>query len=124
VRHALVRILGRGGLHDPALSEARVTVTEVRMSPDLRNATVFVLPFGADRDAGDLAAALRHAAPFLRGQLAGEVALRVVPSLRFEADRSFERAGRIEALLHDPQVARDIEASQEDDKDREDGDGA
>jgi ribosome-binding factor A len=107
VRHALVRILGRGELRDPELSETQITVTEVRMSPDLRNATVYVVPFGGD-DAATLAATLRRAAAFLRGQLADEVALRVVPALRFEADRSFEQASRIEQLLHDPQVAQDV----------------
>lgn len=109
VRHALVRIFGRGELRDPALSGVQITVTEVRMSPDLRNATAFVLPFGGG-DPEELVAALRRAAAFLRGQLADEVSLRVVPALRFEADRSFDEASRIEALLHDPRVARDIGA--------------
>ena len=107
LRHALIEVLQRGELRDPDLAEARVTVTEVRMSPDLRAATAFVVPFGGG-DAKPLVKALNHAAPFLRGRLGQAVALRLVPTLRFEADRSFDVAERIERLLHDPAVARDL----------------
>ena len=107
LRHALIEVLRRGGLRDPLLADAEVTVSEVRMSPDLRAATAFVVPFGGG-DAAALVEALNRAAPFLRGRIAQSVKLRLVPTLRFSPDRSFEAAGRIEALLHDPAVARDL----------------
>jgi ribosome-binding factor A len=107
IRHMLVEILARGELRDPELAEAQVTVTEVRVSPDLKAATVFVTPFGGG-DAGGLVKALKRAAPFLRRELARAAMLRVTPSLRFEEDRSFDRATRIDSLLSDPAVARDL----------------
>jgi len=107
LRHALIEVLQRGELRDPHLIDARVTVSEVRMSPDLRAATAFVVPFGGG-DAKALVAALNRAAPFLRGRVGQLVKLRLVPTLRFEADRSFDVAERIEKLLHDPAVARDL----------------
>jgi ribosome-binding factor A len=122
IRHALARIFARGELHDPALGAADITVSEVRVSPDLKAATAFVLPLGGAHTA-DVMAALRRAAPAVRAILAHEVELRYVPRLQFEADRSFENAGRIEALLHDPVVARDIAGR--DDRAKQDGeDGA
>jgi ribosome-binding factor A len=107
IRHMLVEILARGELRDPELSTAQVTVTEVRVSPDLKAATVFVTPF-AGGDAGALVKALKRAAPFLRHELARAATLRVTPSLRFEEDRSFDQAMRIDRLLQDPAVARDL----------------
>lgn len=107
IRHLLVQILGRGDLRDPALTDASITVTEVRVSPDLKNATAFVTPLGG----GDMAAivkACRRAAPYLRGQLAGELTLKFTPALSFVADTSFEQASRIDGLLADPRVARDL----------------
>jgi len=126
LRHALIEVLQRGELRDPHLVEARVTVSEVRMSPDLRAATAFVVPFGGG-DAKPLVAALNRAAPFLRGRVGQLVKLRLVPTLRFEADRSFEVAERIEKLLHDPAVARDLVPGPADDGEDgadEDADGA
>jgi len=108
LRHALAGILARGGLRDPALAGANVTVTEVRVSPDLRAATAFVLPFGAGGDAEALAQALNHASGFFRRALADAVDLRVAPTIHFEADRAFGAAGRIEAILRSPAVARDL----------------
>ena len=99
IRHALVRILARGELRDPALAAANITVTEVRVSPDLKHATAFVTPFGGG-DAAALARACRHAAGFFRSQLGHELALRHVPAISFEPDRSFDQAQRIDALLH------------------------
>ena len=107
MRHALSDMLSRGDLRDPALTNARVTVTEVRVSPDLRAATAFVVPF-AGGDARALAEALNHAAGYLRKGLAGAVDLRVAPTIRFEADLSFEEAERIRGLLRSPAVARDV----------------
>jgi ribosome-binding factor A len=118
LRHALARILGRHELRDPVLQEAVVTVTEVRISPDLRNATAFVMPLGGS-GAPEVMAALQRGAAFLRGLLAREVPLRYAPQLRFALDTSFEHASRIEALLHRPEVERDLtarpEAADEDD---------
>ena len=98
IRHALSRIVAEGNLRDPGLAGRIVTVSEVRMSPDLRVATVFVSPFG-DGDASALVAALRRARSFLRQRIAAAVKLRHAPELRFEPDRGFEAAGRIEILL-------------------------
>jgi ribosome-binding factor A len=115
LRHALAHILGREAdrLSDPDLHGKSVTVTEIRMSPDLRNATVFVVPLGAtvDRNAesdAQLIKALNRAGGFFRGLLAREVKMQFSPSLRFRLDESFEQATRIESLLHDPAVARDL----------------
>ena len=107
IRHALARILGRGELRDPELATAQITVTEVRVGPDLKSATVFVTPF-AGGDASTLVKALKRAAPYLRRELAHQAVLRTVPSLRFEADRSFDQATRIDSLLKEPSVARDL----------------
>jgi ribosome-binding factor A len=113
LRHALVRILAHGHFRDPILDGAQITVTEVRISPDLRNATAFVVPF-AGGDAAELLAALKRAAGFFRNQLAQEVDLRVAPNVRFELDQTLDRAGRVEALLQDPRVARDIAGNKTD----------
>jgi len=100
LRHALSAILNRGDLRDPDLAGKSVTVTEVRMSPDLRNATVFVQPLGGG-DATKVIAALGRAEPFLKRQVASEVELRYVPSFSFTPDTSFDHANRIDALLKD-----------------------
>lgn len=107
LRHALSRILSRGDLRDPELADANVTVTEVRMSPDLKAATVFVLPF-AEGSPDQLVAALTRAAPYFRGQLGREIDLRFTPKLRFEADHSFDEAARIDSLLRQPRVRQDL----------------
>jgi ribosome-binding factor A len=118
MRHALARILGRDVLDDPDLAHHSITVTAVDVSPDLRNATAFVVPFGvavgAEIDTRTMIAALNRAAGFFRGQLAREVNLRVSPQLRFRLDESFGQANRIEALLNDPAVARDLGGASED----------
>lgn len=104
LRHALAGVLARGELRDPELRDLSITVTEVRASPDLRNATVYVLPLGGTRTPEDTEAtirALRRAGPYLRGQIARQVVLKFVPALSFEADTSFDRADRIDSLLRD-----------------------
>ena len=106
VRHALAAILGRGQVR--GLGGATVTVTEVRMSPDLRKADAFVIPLGGD-DGGAAVAALTRAKPFLRRQVARSVSLKNVPDISFIADGSYDEAGRIEDLLRHPDVARDLE---------------
>jgi len=112
LRHALAGILERGSLRDPALREVSITVTEVRASPDLKNATVFVMPLGGAA-ATDIVDALRRAAPYLRGLVAKQVELRHIPRLQFEVDRSFGDAERVDALLRRPEVARDLVEKQD-----------
>jgi ribosome-binding factor A len=107
LRHALARILRDGECRDPALSDASVTVTEVRMSPDLREASVFVMPLGGAK-ASEALAGLDRSSGFLRGRLARDVPLRFAPRLSFALDASFDAAARIGRLLASPEVARDL----------------
>lgn len=106
IRHALAAILTRGEFRDPDLQDVSITVTEVRVSPDLRNATAYVMPLGGE-DLPVVVAALQRAAHFVRGQIGREVELRYVPSLFFEADQSFDQAARVDELLRE--VAEDPE---------------
>lgn len=121
LRHVLARVLARGELRDPHLAGVSLTVTEVRVSPDLKNATAFVVPLGGG-ELESVIAALNHAAGFLRGQLGHEVQLRHTPRLSFQADHSFDEAAHINEILHHPRVARDVEAPPADD-DEGDPDG-
>jgi ribosome-binding factor A len=111
IRHALADILRRGELRDPALHDANVTVTEVRISPDLKNATAFVLPLGGGHP--ELVPALNRASAFLRTQVAHEVRLPHAPRLSFQLDASFDYAANIDRLLHKSEVARDLDADPE-----------
>lgn len=111
VRHALAGILARDIVHDPDLEGVVVTVSEVRVSPDLRHATVYVLPL-LDRNSTAVIAALNRSAAFIRGQLAGAVRMKYLPQLRFQADDSFDSASRVEALLADPRVRRDLDSEE------------
>src|SRR5436190_10986067 len=97
LRHLLAQLLRPGELRDPALREANVTVSEVRLSPDLRNATAFVMPLGGG-NAEEIMAGLKRSTAFLKGRVARDLGLRNVPNLSFALDRSFEHAARIEAL--------------------------
>lgn len=108
VRHALSEILRRGDVHDPELAGASLTIGEVRVSPDLRHAEVYALPLGGVNEAAVIRALNRHA-PYIRGQLAGKVRMKYLPKLHFKLDATFDEADRIESLLHDPKVARDLE---------------
>jgi ribosome-binding factor A len=112
IRHALATIFERGELRDPDVAGRAITVMEVRVSPDLRNATVFVVPLGGG-EMGQLLYGLKRSKPYLRHELARLVTLRMVPDLWFEEDRSFEQARRIEAILAKPEVRRDVEGSSE-----------
>jgi len=103
LRHALVDVLARGELRDPALTDVSITVTEVRVSPDLKAATAFVVPLGG-RDQATVVAALDRCGPYLRGQIGRLAGLRFTPTLRFLADRSFDQAQQIERLLQRPDV--------------------
>lgn len=109
VRHTLAQALERGELRDPALKGVAITVTEVRLSPDLKNATAFVVPLGGG-DAKPIVQALNRASAFLRGWVGKHVQLRYTPRISFEADASFDEAQRIENVLNDPHVRRDITA--------------
>lgn len=108
VRHLLVQVLGRDEVRDPDLAGKPVTVTEVRISPDLKNATAFVVPLGGG-DPAPLVRALNRASAYLRGQLAHEMTLKFAPRLSFQPDTSFDQASRIDALLHSPAVVRDLD---------------
>ena len=107
LRHALARIFEHG-LRDPALAEVTLTVTEVRVSPDLKNATAYVVPLGGMHK-DQVMAGLKRAEGFLRRQLASAVDLRYAPAIHFTLDTAFEHASAINALLHQPEVARDLE---------------
>lgn len=114
VRHALAQLLRPGELRDPALREADITVTEVRVSPDLKNATAFVMPL-AGRNTAEIMAGLKRSAPFLRARLARQVELRQAPNITFAFDNAFDSAARIAALLQQPEVERDLHPSEDDD---------
>lgn len=114
LRHALSRQFERGGLRDPDLAGAAITVTEVRVSPDLKHATAFIMPLGGAKLA-DVLAGLTRSAGYLRRELAQEVELRHAPDLTFAADTSFDHASRIDRLLHRPEVERDLHPEAEPD---------
>jgi len=113
VRHALAEILREEEINDPALEGVSVTLTEVRLSPDLRNATVFAEPLGGGH-AADVMAALNRHAKFLRGRLGHAIELKFTPALKFLHDESFNEATRMSRLFDDPRVRQDIEAGDED----------
>jgi ribosome-binding factor A len=116
VRHAIADILSQGSVHDPELEGHIITVPEVRMSPDLKLATIYVMPLGG-RDTGLVIAALDRNKKFLRGEVARRVNLKFAPDLRFRVDERFDEAERIEKLLRTPAVQKDLE--QDPDSDRE-----
>jgi ribosome-binding factor A len=108
VRHTLSDILARGDVHDDTLAKHMVTVTEVRMSPDLRHATIFIKPLlGKDEEA--VLKALRTNTAYLQREVAGRVRMRFAAKLKFLADDSFDEGSHIDKLLKDPHVARDLE---------------
>lgn len=106
MRHVLARIFEHG-LRDPALADVALTITEVRVSPDLKNATAFVMPL-AGAHASEVMAGLARAEGYLRREVARVVKLRYAPALHFALDTSFEHASQIDALLRRPEVARDL----------------
>jgi len=108
IRHLLADLLERGNMRDPELRDARITVTSVDVSPDLRNAVAFVMPLGG-QDKERLLTAVRRAAPWFRARVSEKAGLRSAPEIRFELDRTFDEADRIGSLLRRPDVARDIE---------------
>ena len=116
VRHALAEIFARGDIIDDDLAGAVITVPEVRMSPDLKLANVYVMPLGGAR-AAEIAAALNRHQRFIRGQLAPAIDLKFAPELRFFVDETFEQFGKIDALLKTDRVQRDLHPDEDDDKD-------
>jgi ribosome-binding factor A len=111
VRHALAEILQREDLREPALKGLSITVTEVRASPDLKQASAFVLPLGGGAKGADIpaiVAALNRISPMIRGLLGKKIDLKFTPALTFLADASFDEAQKIDALLRRPEVARDL----------------
>lgn len=100
IRHVLAEIVARGDIRDPALKGVSITVTEARVSPDLRAATVFCTPLGG-RNADQVIAALNKHKTFLRGELGHALTLRYTPSLNFLKDESFDRAAEMDALIRE-----------------------
>jgi ribosome-binding factor A len=108
VRHILAEVLARGDVHDDTLASHTVSVTEVRMSPDLRHATVFIKSLlGADEEA--VLKALRTNTAYLQREVARRVNLKFAAKLKFLADESFDEGSHIDKLLRDPKVARDLD---------------
>ena len=111
VRHALAELFARGDVHDPVLEGHMITVPEVRMSPDLRLATIYIMPLGG-RDAEAVLAALEENKRYLRGEISRRVNLKFAPEIRFRVDERFDEAERIEKLLRTPAVQRDLRDSE------------
>ncbi|MEH2490351.1 30S ribosome-binding factor RbfA [Bradyrhizobium sp. AZCC 2230] len=116
VRHAIAEILAQGGVHDADLEGHIITVPEVRMSPDLKLATIYVMPLGG-RDTELVITALDRNKKFLRGEVARRVNLKFAPDLRFRVDERFDEAERIEKLLRTPAVQKDLDKNLEQDPD-------
>ena len=109
IRHALAEMLSRGEIHDPTIEAHMITVPEVRMTADLRLATVYVMPLGG-KDEKEVVAALERNKKFLRGEIAHRVNLKFAPEIRFRIDERFDEAARIEKILRTPEVRRDLES--------------
>jgi ribosome-binding factor A len=107
IRHELADMLTRGEIHDPVLEGHLITVPEVRMSPDLRLATVYVMPLGG-RDGKEVLGAFDRNKRYVRGEIARRVNLKFAPEIRFRIDERFDEAERIEKLLRTPVVQRDL----------------
>jgi ribosome-binding factor A len=107
IRHELADMLTRGDIHDPVIQGHMITVPEVRMSPDLRLATVYVMPLGG-RDGKQVLDALERNKRYVRGEISHRVNLKFAPELRFRLDERFDEAERIEKLLRTPVVQRDL----------------
>lgn len=113
----MAHLIERGAAADPELADVPITVTEVSVSPDLRNATAYVMPLGGG-NAEEVLERLRRAAPFFRRRVGGAVALKRLPALRFEIDSRFDAADRVAELLRRPSVAEDLERAGEADGSR------
>ncbi|HUZ32757.1 MAG TPA: 30S ribosome-binding factor RbfA [Xanthobacteraceae bacterium] len=107
VRHAVADMLSRGDIHDPVIEAHMITVPEVRVSPDLRLATIYIMPLGG-RDEQNVLDALENNKRFMRGEIARRINLKFAPDIRFRIDDRFDEAERIEKLLRTPAVRRDL----------------
>ena len=112
IRHSMAELLARGDVLDPVLETHVVTVPRVRMSPDLKLATIFVMPLGG-QDSSEVIAALERNKKFLRGEVVRKVNLKFAPDIRFRMDDSFENAAKIDALLNSPKVRGDLDVEDE-----------
>lgn len=108
IRHALSEILQREPLRDPALAGVSITVSEVRVTPDLKQASVYAVPLGGGAE-DETVKALNRVAPYLRGLLGKKIELKFTPELKFRCDETFAEAQKIDALLARPDVARDLQ---------------
>jgi ribosome-binding factor A len=108
IRHELAEMLTRGDIHDPVIEAHLITVPEVRMTADLRLATIYLMPLGG-RDAQDVIAAFDRNKRYIRGEIARRVNLKFAPEIRFRVDERFDEAERIEKLLRTPAVQRDLD---------------
>ncbi len=109
IRHCMAELLTRGSVSDPVLETQVVTVPKVSMSPDLKLATVFVMPLGGGKSC-DVVEALGRHKNYLRGEIARRINLRFAPDVRFKVDDSFENSSRIDALLKSDKVRKDLDA--------------
>ena len=107
MRHEFADMLSRGDIHDPVIEAHLITVPEVRMSPDLRLATVYIMPLGGRDEEAVLEALERHKR-YIRGEISRRVNLKFAPEIRFRIDERFDEAERIEKLLRTPEVQRDL----------------
>ncbi|TPW32433.1 30S ribosome-binding factor RbfA [Martelella alba] len=115
VRAALTKVLQRGDIRDPLIENTVISISEVRMSPDLKIATAYVTPLG-DHDHNALVAALNHHARYLRGRVSPELRqMKYMPELRFRDDTSFDNYAKIDELLRSPEVVRDLDHDEDDD---------
>ncbi|MDQ0472531.1 30S ribosome-binding factor RbfA [Labrys wisconsinensis] len=108
IRHAIAEVLSRGEIIDPLLEKMVITVPEVRMSPDLKIATVYLMPLGG-RDGPAVIKAMAQHAKFLRGLISRRLTMKFTPDLRFRLDETFDYAGHVDGLLRSPEVRRDLE---------------
>jgi ribosome-binding factor A len=115
IRHAMADMLSRGDIVDPVLEHHVVTIPSVRMSPDLKLATIYVMPLGGE-DVKPVLEALDRNKKFLRGEVAHRINLKFAPDIRFKIDESFENSAKIDALLRRPEVQRDLTAKAESDQ--------
>ncbi|MGA2892741.1 MAG: 30S ribosome-binding factor RbfA [Xanthobacteraceae bacterium] len=109
IRHEMAEVLVRGDVHDPVIQAHMITVPEVRMSPDLRLATIYIMPLGG-RNAKEVLDALERNKRYVRGEIGRRVNLKFAPEIRFRIDERFDEAERIEKLLRTPVVQRDLSA--------------
>ena len=119
IRHAMAEMLARGEVHDPVIEGHLITIPEVRMTADLRLATIYVMPLGG-RDVQEVLEALENNKHYLRGKIARRVNLKFSPDIRFHRDERFEEAERIEKLLQTPAVKRDLDGKDLDAKNLDD----